>query len=89
MNLRELLLQFAGENGESLQLDDLLTTKVRGIEVEEELDSGLRVLVKNPVDLEETKDRIQNVLEQNGYSEYTITPEKDGPVWHIIIEAKK
>lgn len=89
MNLKELLLQFAGESGESLELEDLLTAKVKGIEVEEELDDAVRALVKEPSQLEEIKERIQNVLEQAGYDKYNIQPERDGEVWHILIEVEK
>jgi hypothetical protein len=89
MDLRELLLEFAGESGKSMELDELLTEKVRGVEVVEEINGGVRVLVKNPKYLEEIKDRIQEVLEKNGYKEYNIKPETDGEMWHILIEATK
>jgi hypothetical protein len=89
MNLRELLLQFAGNSGEVIKLDELLMDKVKGIEVEEEIESGVRLLLNNPADLDEVKERIEDVLEQNGYIEYSIKPEKDGPVYHILVTANK
>jgi len=89
MNLRELLLQFAGKSGDIIKLDELLTDKVSGIEIEEEIEDGVRLLLNNPSKLNETKERIEDVLEQNGYSEFSIKPEKDGPVYHILVIANK
>lgn len=88
MNLKELLLQLAGESSENLKLDELLTNKVKGIEVDEELDGGLRLLVKKPSDLEEIKESIQNTLEKNGYDQYTIEPEREGQIWHILVKVE-
>jgi hypothetical protein len=89
MDLRELLLQFAGENGETLRLDELLSSSVIGIEVVEDLDGAVRLLVENPKMLEEIKDRIVEVLDKNGYEKYTITPMKNGPDWSILVNAEK
>lgn len=89
MNLRELLIQFSGANDDSLKLDELLTNRVRGIEVEETIEDGVKILLNNPKDLEEIKERIEDVLEQEGYTEYSINPEKDGIIYHILVKANK
>ena len=56
MNLRELLLQFAGENEESLQLDELLANNIKGIEIEKDIANGVRILVEDPSLVEQTKE---------------------------------
>lgn len=86
MNLRELLLQFAGENEESLQLDELLANNIKGIEIEKDIANGVRILVEDPSLVEQTKESIKTILEQAGYEEYRITPKKQGMIQHIIVE---
>jgi len=86
MNLRELLLQFAGENEESLQLDELLANNVHGIEIEKDIANGVKILVEDPAQIEQVKQEIKKLLEQAGYEEYRITPQSQGAIQHIIVE---
>jgi hypothetical protein len=85
MNLRELLLQFAGENEESLQLDELITNNINGVEVERDVGNGVKILVKNPIHIEKIKVAIKNLLEKAGYEEYSITPMSEGNTQHIVV----
>jgi hypothetical protein len=85
MNLRELLLQFAGENEESLQLDELITNNINGVEVERDVGNGVKILVKNPINIEKIKVAIKNLLEKAGYEEYSITPMSEGNTQHIVV----
>jgi hypothetical protein len=89
MNLRELLIQFSGINDDSLKLDELLSDRVKGIKVEETMEGSVKLLLNNPKDLEEVKERIENILEQNGYFEYSIEPLKEGLIYHILVKANK
>jgi hypothetical protein len=86
MNLRELLLQFEGEIGESLKLEDLLLNNISGIEIEEELANGVKILIENPDDLSAIKELIHALLEKNGYKEYSIKPQNEKELQHLIIE---
>ena len=86
MNLRELLLQFAGENDKTLQLEDFLLDEVSGIDVESEVGSKVKVLVCNPSQKDTIMERIKSVLEKHGYEEYTITPIFEGEVCSITVE---
>lgn len=88
MNLRELLLQFAGDNEENLKLEDLLTDNISGIEIEEDLTNGVRVLVENPRKLERIKAKIKFILDKSGYEEYRIIPVSEGNIQHIIITTR-
>jgi len=88
MNLRELLLQFAGENEESLRIDELLSNEIEGIEVENDISNGVKILVEDPRKLEEIKELIKKVLEDAGYDEYSITPQSEGEIQHIIVETE-
>ena len=86
MNLQEFLLELAGSKGDAIKLDELLTSKVEGIEVIEEVEDGIRLLVEDPKNTTSIKERIAEVLDKAGYEQYKITVEKDGPVRHIYIE---
>lgn len=86
MNLQEFLLELAGSSGDSIKLDELLTSKVEGIEVIEEVEDGIRLLVEDPKNTTSIKERIGEVLDKAGYERYKIVVEKDGPVRHISIE---
>jgi hypothetical protein len=86
MTLKELLLEFAGDKGDALKLDELLTSKVEGIETIEEVSDGIRFLVEDPKNTTAIKERIAEVLDKAGYEEYKITIEKDGPIRHIFVE---
>jgi dissimilatory sulfite reductase (desulfoviridin) alpha/beta subunit len=86
MNLQEFLLELAGSKGDSIKLDELLTSKVEGIEVIEEVEDGIRLLVEDPKNTTSIKERIAEVLDKAGYEQYKIVVEKDGPVRHISIE---
>ncbi len=85
MNLKEFLLELAGSKGDAMKLDELLTSKVGGIETIEEVDDGLRLLVEEPKNVEDIKERIVEVLDKAGYEEYKITVEKDGAIRHILV----
>lgn len=86
MTLRELLLQFAGENEKSLQLDELLANNINGIEIEKDIANGVRILVENPSRVEQIKKSIQNLLEESSYEEYSITPQSQGAIQYIIVK---
>lgn len=86
MNLRELLLQFMGENEESLQLDELLANNINGIEIEKDIANGVKILVEDPSRTEQIKKSIQNLLEESGYEEYSITPQSQDAIQHIIVK---
>jgi hypothetical protein len=86
MNLQEFMLELAGSKGDTIKLDELLTSKVEGIQVVEDMDDGIRLLVEEPKNITTIKERIVEVLDKAGYDEYKITIEKDGPVRHIFIE---
>ena len=88
MNLRELLLQFEGEIGESLKLEDLLTNNISGIEIEKDLANGVKVLVENPDNLTKIKESVRMLLEKNGYKNYSIKPESEKELQHLIIEVE-
>jgi uncharacterized membrane protein len=88
MNLRELLLQFAGENEESFRIDELLSNKIDGIEIEKDITGSVKVLIENPFKLQEIKKSIQKVLDDAGYEDYSITPQSEGEVQHLIVETR-
>lgn len=86
MNLQEFLLELAGSKGDTIKLDELLSSKVEGIEVIEEIEDGVRLLVEEPKNTTVVKERIAEVLDKAGYDQYKIIVEKDGLVRHISIE---
>ena len=86
MDLRELLLQFAGENDRALHLEDTLINSIEGISIDSEIANRVKVVVKNPKDREKIKEDIQKILEKNGYEEYSITPVHEGEICSIIVE---
>lgn len=88
MNLRELLLQFAGENEESLQLDELLADYIDGINIEKDIANGVKIVLQEDSKVESVKSQIQTVLEDAGYEEYSITPETEDGLRHIIVIVK-
>lgn len=67
MNLRELLLQFAGENDISLKVEDIVMANSENIYIMEEIPNGVKAGVIEDSILEETKEKIKNALISNGY----------------------
>jgi hypothetical protein len=67
MNLRELLLQFAGENDISLKVENIVTTSTNNIYVLDEISNGVKVGLLDNNRLEETKKVITEKLVENGY----------------------
>lgn len=88
MTLKDLLLQFAGENEIALNLDELLSSKVAGIEIEKDLPNSVKILVENPDELQSIKFKIKEVLDEAQYESYKIIPKSDGEIQHIIVEVE-
>lgn len=88
MTLKDLLLQFAGENEIALNLDELLSSKVTGIEIEKDLPNSVKILVENPDELQSIKSKIKEVLDEAQYESYKIIPKSDGEIQHIIVEVE-
>lgn len=86
MNLRELLLQFAGENEESLKLDELLSNNIKGIKIEKDISNGVKILIEDSSHIRQIKQSIFNLLEKAGYEDFRITPQSEGTIQHIIVE---
>lgn len=81
MNLRELLLQFAGQNEQLLQLEDLITSKISSISVLEETASSIRVAPTNGREITECIKSLDELLSESGYKNYEI----DGDGEDIVI----
>lgn len=88
MNLKELLLQFAGESAAAIKIDELLSDNVAGIEIEVDIANGVKILVEDPDKLDEVKKDIARVLDEAGYEEYSIYPQSQGPIRHLVVEVK-
>ncbi len=86
MNLKELLLQFAGDNERSLRLEDILVGHVKGVKIEEDVCNGIRMIVFEPERIEEITERVQKLLEHNNYDGYSITEEESNGIYHLLIE---
>ncbi len=87
MNLKELLLQFSGENATAIKIDELLSDNVAGIEIEVDIANGVKILIEDPSRLDEVKKDIARVLEESGYEEFSINVNSQGPIRHLIVEA--
>jgi len=73
MDLRELLLQFAGENEASLKLDELISLNVLNVSVHSDFNNGIELLVDNPLITESIVKKIDELLIKNNYESYDIT----------------
>ena len=71
MNLRDLLLQFAGENERSLNLSELLYSNIDEIEDQKVLNSGVELYLNECVS-EDIINTIDNLLLKEGYDTYDI-----------------
>lgn len=74
MNLRELLLQFAGENDVALKLDEIITSDIRAdnISIVEDIGNGVRAVLLDDTKREETIESIKELLTDNGYEKFHI-----------------
>jgi hypothetical protein len=74
MNLRELLLQFAGENDVALKLDEIITSDIRAdnISIVEDIGNGVRAVLLDDTKREETVESIKELLTDNGYEKFHI-----------------
>lgn len=74
MNLRELLLQFAGENDVALKLDEIITSDTRAdnISIIEDIGNGVRAVLLDDTKREETIESIKELLTDNGYEKFHI-----------------
>lgn len=72
MDLRELLLQFAGENEASLKLDELISLNVLNVSVCRDFNNGIELLVNNPLIAESIVKKIDKLLIKNNYESYDI-----------------
>lgn len=88
MNLKELLLQFAGDNERALKLEDLIVGQVAGIKIEEDTCNGIRMIVLEPDRIEAITKRISKILEDNEYQGYSITEEENDGATHLLIEVE-
>lgn len=86
MNLKELLLEFAGENEKSLRLEDLLVGQMSGIRIEEDVCNGVRLIVLEPDNIKAITKKIEKILESNSYSGYSIIQEEDNGQTRLLVE---
>jgi hypothetical protein len=75
MNLRELLLQFAGENNESLKLEDLITKNIEDVDIIKGFSNGVELYCEK--DVNETIKDIDILLIENNYDFFEISKDKD------------
>lgn len=88
MNLKELLLEFAGENEKSLTLEDLLVGQVDGIKIEEDVCNGVRVIVLAEDNIDSIVSKIKKILELNSYSGYSVIQETGNNQMRLLIEVE-
>lgn len=88
MNLKELLLEFAGENEQSLKLEDLLIGQVSDIRIEEDVCNGIRIAVLDESRVESITNRIKQLLDDNNYDSYSIVQEDNGNQIKLLIEVE-
>lgn len=81
MNLRELLLEFAGQNEQLLKLEEIITSKISEISVIEETASTIRVAPTE--DINECVKKLIEVLDESGYEDYEIREENENIVISI------
>ena len=84
MNLRELLLQLAGENEESLKLDELISRNIERITVRRNFSNGIELITDQQDSIDDIIKKIDNLLLENNYESYDIV-KKEGPIIEIRI----
>ena len=75
MDLRELLLQFAGENEESLKLDELISSNIENVSICKDFNNGVELVVTEQKDIDKIIKNIDTLLLKNKYDSYEITKE--------------
>lgn len=73
MTLKDLLLQFAGENESSLKLDELIFSNIEKISIQKDFNNGVEVLINDDVNADEIVSKIDKLLIKNKYNSYEIT----------------
>jgi len=83
MNLRELLLQFAGESNISLNVEDIVMSTTDNAYLIESINNGIKVKFIDEHKTEETKAAITKKLEKAGYK---VDIYENGNGINIIVE---
>jgi 5,10-methylenetetrahydrofolate reductase len=74
MNLRELLLQFAGQNEKALRADELIESSIRDVQYLSEENEAIHFLVINEEKyINEIVSQIDDLLITNEFDNYNIT----------------
>jgi len=72
MTLKDLLLQFAGENEQSLKLDEVISNNIENICVYKNFNNGIELLITQG-NIDEIIKKIDVLLIESNYDSYDIT----------------
>ena len=88
MNLKELLLQFEGENGKILEAEDVIDT-IEGVDIMTSNEDKIIALVKETKDIENIVERLHSALKRKNIYPSDIKYEEENNNLYIVVELEE